>query len=207
MIAILDVGLGNPGSIANMLRVIGADAVRTADPAIVEKADHLILPGVGAFDTGMTRLDASGLRPLLDQLVLHRRVPVLGICLGMQLMTRFSEEGKLSGLGWVGAVTRRFDASLIGTLRIPHMGWNHAEFRPGTVLARDMPAEPRFYFVHSYRVVLDDEATDWMSRTSYGCRFVSGFSRGNIFGVQFHPEKSHAFGLQLLRNFAALPRA
>jgi glutamine amidotransferase len=207
MIAIVDVGLGNAGSIANMLRVVGAEAVRTADPAVVARAERFILPGVGAFDTGMTRLEASGLLPLLRRRVIEERVPVLGICLGMQLMTRSSGEGRLPGLGWVAADTRRFVAPPGVPLRIPHMGWNHVDFRPGCALAAGMPPEPRFYFVHSYHVVLDDEPADWLSRTSHGGPFISGFARGNVFGVQFHPEKSHTFGMQLLRNFAALSAA
>jgi glutamine amidotransferase len=201
MIAIIDVGLGNPGSIANMLRVTGAAHVRTADVSVVEKADRIILPGVGAFDTGMTKLEQSGLLPILHHRVIHDRVPVLGICLGMQLMTCKSEEGVMQGLAWIEAETRRFVAPTGHNLRIPHMGWNHTSFRQGCQLADGMPAHPKFYYVHSYHVVLKDRNTDLMAWCDHGGEFVAGFLHKNIIGVQFHPEKSHDFGLCLLRNF------
>lgn len=205
MIAIVDVGLGNCRSIANMLRFIGVEGIPTASVEVIKRSSGLILPGVGSFDFGRSKIEESGLLPLLNRRVFDEQVPVLGICLGMQLMTKSSEEGTLPGLGWVDAVTRRF-AFPIGTptLRVPHMGWNSVEFRPGSPLAANMPAEPRFYFVHSYHPILADDAAAWLGRTTYGYPFASGFSVGNIFGVQFHPEKSHRFGLQLLRNFAAL---
>jgi glutamine amidotransferase len=206
MIAIIDVGLCNAGSIANMLRVIGAETERTSSPEVVKRASHLILPGIGSFDEGRRRLDASGLMPLLGERVLAERIPVLGICLGMQLMTRASEEGRLPGLGWVEGETRRFKfAQDAVQLRVPHMGWNDVVFRTDSPLAVDMPKDPRFYFVHSYHAVLADDNRAALCHTTYGYGFASGFSVGNVHGVQFHPEKSHKYGLQLLRNFAALP--
>jgi glutamine amidotransferase len=206
MIAIIDVGLCNAGSIANMLRIIGAEAERTAAPDVVQRASRLILPGIGSFDEGRKRLEASGLLPLLEHRVRRERIPILGICLGMQLMTRASEEGQLPGLGWIDGVTQRFSFPPGGAqLRVPHMGWNDVVFRPESPLAKDMPADPRFYFVHSYHVVLTDDDAMALCHTTYGYRFASGFSVGNVHGVQFHPEKSHKYGLQFLRNFAALP--
>jgi glutamine amidotransferase len=207
LIAIIDVGLSNAASIANMLRFLGVEAVRTADPLTIETATHLILPGVGSFTEGSRRLSASGLVPLLTRRALEERVPVLGICLGMQLMTRSSEEGKAPGLGWIDAHTRRFAFEGNTGPRIPHMGWNEVTFRPGARLVENLPTVPRFYFVHSYHVVLADETAQWLGRTTYGYGFVSAFSVGNLHGVQFHPEKSHRYGLQLLKNFAFLPRS
>jgi len=205
MIAIIDVGLCNAGSIANMLRVLGVAAIRTSSPDIVGTARKFILPGIGSFDAGRDRLEKSGLLPLLTERVLKEKIPVLGICLGMQLMTRSSEEGQMPGLGWVDAHTRRFAFTSDGkSPRIPHMGWNGVEFRPGSPLALDMPANPRFYFVHSYHVVLSEGSAIWLGRTTYGYSFTSAFSEGNVHGVQFHPEKSHKYGLHFLRNFARL---
>ena len=203
MIAVVDVGLCNAGSICNMLKVLGAEAVRTADPELIKKARKLILPGIGAFDAGRRRLDESGLVPLLNRRVMEEGVPVLGICLGMQLMTENSEEGSLPGLGWIGGATRRFSIPPAHNLRVPHMGWNQVAFRSDCDLARHLD-RPRFYFVHSSHVVLRDEENDWAGRATYGYPFVCAFARGNVYGVQFHPEKSHRFGLQLLRNFSEL---
>lgn len=204
MIAIVDLGLGNAASIANILRHIGISGVRTAAADEIKRANRLILPGVGAFDEGMRRLNASGLVPLLEDRV-REGVPVLGICLGMQLMTRRSEEGKLPGLGWVKADTRRFAFDAGTGLRVPHMGWNEVSFRSGAPLGRELNEHARFYFVHSYHVVLDRPAEDFTCHTTYGYEFVSGFQVGNVLGVQFHPEKSHRFGMQLYRNFSTLP--
>jgi glutamine amidotransferase len=202
MIAIIDYDMGNVGSIANMLRKIGVESIITADPAVIEAADKLILPGVGAFDTGMTNLARSGLMP-----VLHRRAergtPVLGICLGMELLTRGSEEGVCPGLGWIAGRTVRF-AFPAGAdkLNVPHMGWNSVRPSSTSTLLRDMPDDARFYFVHSYHVACDSEA-DVAGRTHYGYDFASIVERGNVMGTQFHPEKSHRFGMALLRNFVA----
>jgi imidazole glycerol-phosphate synthase subunit HisH len=204
MIAIVDYGMGNLGSLSNMLKYIGASAMIAKSVEEVASADKLVLPGVGAFETGMLRLEASGLIPILRRRVLDEHVPVLGICLGMQLMTQSSDEGQRQGLGWVAAKTRRFAIPPGSPCRVPHMGWNHVTFRSDCPLAKGLSGEPRFYFVHSYHAVLVDEEADWMARTTYGYPFVSGFSHHNIYGVQFHPEKSHAFGMQLFRNFAGL---
>jgi glutamine amidotransferase len=200
MITIVDYGMGNLGSIRNMLKKIGVPAQISADEAVIREASKLILPGVGAFDAGMERLAATGLRAALDERVRDARVPTLGICLGMQLMTRGSEEGTLPGLGWVNAEVLRFDGAATGT-KVPHMGWNLVTPVRRGALVEDLPPQSRFYFVHSYHVRCG-HAEDVLLTTHHGCTFHSAFQRGNVWGVQFHPEKSHRFGMQLLRNFA-----
>jgi glutamine amidotransferase len=200
VIAIIDYGMGNLGSIANMLRKIGAEAVVSSDPAVIEAADRLVLPGVGAFAHGMASLEQRGLVPVLQRRVLEDEVPILGICLGMQLFTQGSEEGGPAGLGWIAGRTSRF--RLEGQrYRVPHMGWNTVIPRREHPLLADLPEDPRFYFVHSYHVTCDDPA-DQLCGTVYGYEFTSAVARGNIIGTQFHPEKSHRFGFRLLQNFA-----
>jgi glutamine amidotransferase len=200
MITIIDYGMGNLGSIRNMLKKIGHDSQVTADAAVIETAEKLLLPGVGAFDAGMDNLARSGLVPLLNRRVLENHVPVLGICLGMQLMTRRSEEGTREGLGWIDAEAVRFQHT-DPTLKVPHMGWNLVHRTRAATLTDGLPEEPRFYFVHSYLVRCHRDE-DVLLRTHYGVDFDSGFQHRNVWGVQFHPEKSHRFGMQLLRNFA-----
>jgi imidazole glycerol-phosphate synthase subunit HisH len=199
LITIVDYGTSNLGSIQNMIRKIGGRSVVASRPEQLRAADKIIIPGVGAFDAGMRKLTESGMVPVLNRKVLQDQVPVLGVCLGMQLMTRGSHEGELEGLGWVPAFTRRFDGE--AGLRVPHMGWNLVRARKQIPLLASMPAEARFYFAHSYCVACDDPA-DVLLETDYGpvC-FTSGFQRANILGAQFHPEKSHRFGMWLLRNF------
>jgi glutamine amidotransferase len=202
MIAIVDYGLGNLGSIANMLKKVGAAATITADPAVIRQADRLILPGVGAFDTGMRNLEERGLIPLLNERVLGDEVPILGVCLGMQLLGRRSEEGQLPGLGWLDAAAVRFKFEGVNAhLKIPHMGWNELTVCQPHPLFADLQEESRFYFVHSYHVVCANPA-NVLARTTYGFDFTSAVVKGNIIGVQFHPEKSHRFGMTLLQNFA-----
>lgn len=204
MIVIVDYDMGNVGSISNMLRKIGVASIITSDATQIEAADKLVLPGVGAFDTGMTNLERSGLLPVLNEKVVHRGTPVLGICLGMELLTRGSEEGVCPGLGWIEGRTVRFRfAEGPEQLNVPHMGWNSV--RPGqrTELLRDMREDARFYFVHSYHVLCDRDA-DVGGWTRYGHDFASVVERGHVMGTQFHPEKSHRFGMALLRNFATL---
>jgi imidazole glycerol-phosphate synthase subunit HisH len=200
MIAIVDYGMGNLGSIQNMLKRIGAQATITNDPAKIGAADKIILPGVGAFGSAMENLNKLGLTAVLNDLVLEKRRPILGICLGMQLMTKRSDEGALPGLGWLDAETVRFEN---GALRVPHMGWNTVDVKHADPLFKDMYEEPRFYFVHSYYVRCADES-DILTSTRYGIDFCSSFAKGNIRGVQYHPEKSHKFGMLLLKNFAEL---
>jgi len=202
MITIVDYGTGNLRSIANMLRHIGVDCVIAGDPGAIARAGKLILPGVGKYDFGMAALNERGLREVLNRRVLEDGVPVLGICLGAQLLTRGSEEGSLPGLGWIAADTRRFDpaATTQKGLRVPHMGWTDTAFRPESRLAQELE-DPRFYYVHSYKIVAD-RAEDELAHADHGGRFAAGVERGNVLGVQFHPEKSHAFGMKLLENFA-----
>lgn len=201
MITIIDYGMGNLGSIQNMFKRIGEVAVITADLDVISKADKILLPGVGAFDNAMTRINESGMRAVLDKKALLERVPILGICLGMQLLTRSSEEGTQPGLGWIAAATRRFPP--LPGLKVPHMGWNLVVPTHESELTRDLAAEARFYFVHSYCVHVDNEE-DAILKTDYGITFDAAVQHDNIYGAQFHPEKSHSFGMQLLKNFARL---
>lgn len=200
MLVVVDCGIGNLGSILNMLKRIGVKATVSSDPGTIQAAEKLFLPGVGAFDAGMDALNQSGLVPVLSQKVLKDKTPVLGICLGMQLLTQKSEEGKLPGLGWIQGETVRFKFNSETGLKIPHMGWNRVSIQQEDPLFSDMPHDPRFYFVHSYHVVCQNPS-DVAARTSYGYDFASAVAKENVYGVQFHPEKSHSFGMKLLENF------
>ena len=200
MIAIIDYGVGNLGSIQNMLKRIGVASEITGDAVRISASDRLILPGVGAFDAGMQNLERAGHIPLLRERVFGARVPVLGICLGMQLMTRGSSEGTLPGLGWVDADVVKFEP-VDTALKVPHMGWNDVRSLRSAPLIDELPPDPRFYFVHSYYVRCANHH-DALLTTHYGHDFHSAFQYENIWGVQFHPEKSHKYGMQLLKNFA-----
>ena len=201
MLVIVDYGVGNLASIKNILKKIGEDAVISSDETLIAQADKLILPGVGAFDTCAGKLSASGLLPVLNEQALVRKKPVLGICVGMQLLTRGSEEGQLPGLGWIPGEIVRFDPAKAATpMKIPHMGWTDVNLNKPSGLFREMYDEPRFYFVHSYHARLDNEA-DALVYADYGYRFAAGMEKDNIMGVQFHPEKSHKFGMKFLQNF------
>jgi len=193
---------GNPNSIRNMLRHIGVDSTISNLTHDIEEADKLILPGIGAFDSGMKNLRDSGLISLLNCKVMDEKTPILGICLGMQLFTRKSEEGSTSGLGWIDAETVRFNfaESLDKKYRTPHMGWNSVEVKQDNPLYSNM-IEPRFYFAHSYHVS-GINGENIVTTSLYGYEFVSSFVKENMIGVQFHPEKSHKYGMTLLRNFA-----
>lgn len=200
-ILVLDYGMGNVGSILNMLRYIGAKADVATHPEHLVGARGLVLPGVGHFDRAMESLTRSGMADALKHAVSSRALPVLGICLGMQLMCKSSEEGSVAGLGLVDAHVRRFNLSCDCGLKVPHMGWNKVILqREGTVLGdlNDIPA--KYYFVHSYYVACEN-TEDIIGNTRYGIEFVSAFQHGNITGVQFHPEKSHKYGMQLFNNF------
>ena len=205
MIVIVDYGIGNLGSIKNMLRKIGAQVAISSDPGAIKSAAKLILPGVGAFDTGVRQLRESGLVDLMHQRALEDRIPVLGICLGAQLMTRASEEGVETGLGWFDADTCRmkFD-NIPGKWPLPNMGWRDVQHRPDYPLMQGYESTPRFYFVHSYFMKPDNPELASVT-SSYGFDFACGLSRDNLHCVQFHPEKSHSFGMRFLRNFAELP--
>jgi len=202
VIVIVDYGMGNLGSIRNMLKKVEVESIVSSDPKEIAKADKLILPGVGAFDHAMTNVNALKLIPLLNEKVLVEKVQLLGVCLGMQLLTKRSEEGSLPGLGWVDAETVRFKFTN-SKLKVPHMGWNTVEVKRDDPLFRDMYEEPRFYFVHSYYVRCNGP-NNVLTTTNYGGDFCSSLVKDNIRGVQYHPEKSHKFGMKLLKNFADL---
>ena len=202
MIAIIDYGIGNVKSVANMLRKTGQVSQVTDDPLILEQADKIILPGVGAFDAGIERLKRARLFNTLCKRVLDEKIPLLGICLGMQLLAKSSEEGSSPGLGWVDAEVVRFEFPPSGNdLKIPHMGWNLVDSAHQNELFRDIPEPMRFYFVHSYHIISHDKQAA-LATAEYGYEFVCAIARENIMGVQFHPEKSHKYGMQLLKNFA-----
>jgi len=203
MITIINYGMGNLGSVQNMFRRIGVPSEISGDPAVIAQSTKLLLPGVGAFDAAMQKIADSGLREVLDKKVLEEKVPTLGICLGMQLLTNSSEEGVLPGLGWIPARTLKFRFSPDSSLKIPHMGWNYVFTKKESPLTHDLPPAPRFYFVHSYYVQCDTEQ-DVLTTTTYGSDFHSIVQKGNVFGAQFHPEKSHKYGMKLLANFAGI---
>jgi glutamine amidotransferase len=185
------------------MKRVGAEVITSGDPEVVAGADRLVLPGVGSFDAGMDRLRETGLLPLLRRRVLDEGTAILGLCLGMQLLARRSEEGAGEGLGWVDAevVRFRFDEGR-ERLKVPHMGWNRLRVRAAHPLFAGMGEETRFYFAHSYHLRLADDSLA-LADAEYGYPFVAAVARENVAGVQFHPEKSHGFGLRLFRNFAA----
>lgn len=204
MITIIDYGMGNLGSIVNMLKKIGAEAQLSSDVSVIAAAEKLILPGVGAFDNGMQNLNKIGLIEVLTDKVLRRQTPILGICLGLQLFTRRSEEGNLPGLGWIDAETIRFQFPPgRNNLKIPHMGWNEIIAKRDNPLLAGFDDLPRFYFVHSYHVVCRN-ADDVLATSRYGLEFTAAVRHQNIWGTQFHPEKSHKFGLRVMQNFVEM---
>lgn len=203
MITIVNYGMGNLGSVQNMCKRIGVPSEITSDPGAIANATKLLLPGVGAFDAAMEKIAESGLRDILDKKVLDEKVPTLGICLGMQLLTNSSEEGVMPGLGWIPAKTLKFRFTQDSGLKIPHMGWNRVFVKKESPLIEDLPEEPRFYFVHSYYVLCDNEE-DVLATTPYGGDFHSIVQKDNVYGAQFHPEKSHKYGMKLLDNFAKI---
>ena len=198
MVTIIDYGIGNIGSIANMIKKIGFIPEVTGDPSIISKANKLILCGIGAYDNAMQSLIDKKLVDVLHEKVLIQKTPILGICVGMQLFTERGEEGVLNGLSWIKGETKRFQ--LDSSLRIPHMGWNYVTPVKESKLWENMYPNPKFYFVHSYHVVPTDKK-DILLTTSYGTDFVSSVEKDNIIGVQFHPEKSHKYGMMLFKNF------
>lgn len=203
MIRIVDYGLGNVQAFLTMFKRLGIEAARARDAAELALADKLILPGVGAFDHAMELLVRSGMRAALDDLVLERGIPVLGVCVGMQIMANGSDEGELPGLGWIPGRVLAFAGEPMSTsLPLPHMGWNDVHFVAGNALFEGFESDPRFYFLHSYFYECEDPL-HVAGVAGYGFDFACAVSSRNIHGVQFHPEKSHHFGSQLLRNFVA----
>ena len=203
MIAIVDYQMGNIGSIVNMFKRIGFESRVARDKGDLATASKIILPGVGSYDHGMTNLRKSSLLDELNAKVLEG-TPVLGICLGMQLLARSSEEGTEPGLGWIDGAVRKFQfAEPDRHLKVPHMGWNDVAPAKEDPLIAGLPDRPRYYFVHSYHFVCHNPE-DALLTTTYGGEFVSAVRKGNIMGVQFHPEKSHKYGMALLKNFAEM---
>lgn len=199
MITIIDYGMGNLGNVKKAFTFIGAEAKIAFHRDEIRHAEKLVLPGVGSFGKAMSILRRSGLHKIIVEMA-HKNIPILGICLGMQLfMERGEEGGKNVGLGLIPGTVKRFEVDL----KIPHVGWNQLRIRNGTTLLKDIPDGSYFYFVHSYHAV-PSSSEHILSTTDYGIEFVSGLGKDNIFGFQFHPEKSQKYGLQILKNFVAL---
>jgi imidazole glycerol-phosphate synthase subunit HisH len=198
--------MGNTASILNMLFKVGLDAQISFSPDKLSDSTAIILPGVGAFDQGMNKIRDSGVYELLEELVVHRKKPFLGICLGMQMLFESSEEGKEKGLGWLSGNVRRFDFSDCDQPpKIPHMGWNTVDASNNNFLFDGLHDENRFYFVHSFHVECKDVNYS-VASTQYGYDFTCSVQKENIFGVQFHPEKSHRFGMTFFKNFSSFLR-
>lgn len=205
MITIVDYGMGNLGSIKNMFKYLGVESTIQSDVDKIKNASKILLPGVGSFDTAMEKINRGNLREVLNEKALKEQVPILGICLGMQLLTNGSEEGELNGLGWIDANTVSFKDRVDSRLKIPHMGWNVVRKNQNSELTDgfELFDESRFYFVHSFFVHVEDEKNSIL-KTEYGVEFDSAIQKDNIFGVQFHPEKSHKFGMKIFENFARI---
>ena len=200
-ITIVDYGAGNMQSVIKTLGLVGVSGVISSDPDLIISADRLILPGVGHFGKVMSNLRNSGLKDALDEAVLKRNIPILGICLGMQLMAQHSSEGNEDGLGWFDGTVVRFDVQDELRYKVPHIGWNQAQQAKSSIILNNIDQSSEFYFLHSFHYVTETPSEILMN-TSYSYNFVSAIEKRNIYGVQFHPEKSHEVGLNLLKNFA-----
>ena len=201
---IVDCGIGNIKSVKRMMEAADAEAEIVSDPRALEEARRIVLPGVGAFDAGMAALEDGGWIEPLNRAVRERKVPVLGICLGMQLLCRRSDEGTRTGLGWIAADVRKIDIEGNERLKLPHMGWAVTHPAADNPLIPPAADEQRFYYVHKFRVVCDDPA-DVLATATYGGEFTAAVHHDNVYGVQFHPEKSHRFGMALMRRFIDVP--
>jgi imidazole glycerol-phosphate synthase subunit HisH len=203
MITIINYGLGNIGSVQNMLKRINVSCKISSNLKEIEEAEKILLPGVGAFDAAVKKIDELSLREVLVKKAKIDKVPFLGICLGMQLLTRGSEEGELKGLDLVPAKTIKFVFEQNSQLKIPHMGWNFVKSNTSSLLTEKFTEDYRFYFVHSYKVICDNNENSIL-KTNYGGEFDAAIQHENVYGAQFHPEKSHKYGMQLLTNFSQL---
>ncbi len=203
MIIIIDYGMGNLGSIYNMFKHINVESKISKNPDEIGKAEKILLPGVGRFDAAIEKIRENGLKDILDQKVLVEKVPILGICLGMQILTSESAEGQSKGLNWISGQTIKF-VFPDNSFKVPHMGWNMVRNSKENPLTHNLPDESRFYFVHSYYVRVEDEKNSLLKTNYGGIEFDSAIQRDNIWGTQFHPEKSHKYGMKLLENFSRI---
>ncbi|PSL06319.1 imidazole glycerol phosphate synthase subunit HisH [Cecembia rubra] len=199
-VVIIDYGMGNIGSIINMLKFLGYKSVVSNDETIIKNADKIILPGVGHFDHAIENIQKLHLLEVINETAIIKKKPFLGICLGMQIMCQSSEEGELSGLSLIDAHVKKFSFNLQSNLKVPHMGWNLISISKDSNLLDSLDNNSRFYFVHSYYVQCKNEG-DILTKTNFGLDYVSSFEKDNLIGVQFHPEKSHRFGITLFKNF------
>ncbi len=199
-VVIVDYKMGNIHSVARKLRLLGVEFEISDNPETILKAEKLILPGVGHFGKAMNQLKESKLIDVLNEVVIHKKIPILGICLGMQLMANSSEEGNSEGLGWIDATVKEFSVNDKLRYKIPHTGWNNIFIKKESAINKYLPENPEFYFVHSFHFVPNDK-NDVLHTTFYESEFVSAVQKNNIVGVQYHPEKSHEVGIQLIKNF------
>lgn len=205
MITIVDYEMGNLGSIVNMLKYIGIRSEIQGDPEKIKYASKILLPGVGSYDSAIKKIKEKNLYEILNYKAVKEQVPLLGICLGMQLLTNNSDEGELNGFGWIPSKTINFSKHISSQYKVPHMGWNIVKKSTESKLTEEFEKfdELRFYFVHSYFVKVNNEENSIL-KTKYGLEFDSAIQKDNIYGAQFHPEKSHKFGMKLFENFARL---
>lgn len=204
MVGIVDYGSGNIHAIANIYKRLNINHIITGDTHVLKNATHLLLPGVGAFDETMKILYSSGLKNFLDEMVLEKQKPVMGICVGMQLLAEGSEEGDLEGFGWIKGFVKKFDANLLEEKpHLPHLGWNTVELNKPHPIFNNIDYKKGFYFLHSYYFDCSDN-NDIIGSTNYGITYASSVNHKNVFGMQFHPEKSHQNGLNVFSNFSKI---